>query len=383
MFGNRFENIRRGMAGMSMYAAVLLLPAVSANAQTRFLGGDISLLPSYETVGTSYRTPDGMTCDALGLFTGYAGWNAARVRLFVNPSSAPQSNKDEGVCQDLEYVTALCRRVKAAGMSLMLDLHYSDTWADPGKQFTPMLWKDAGTETLCDSVYLYTVSVLSCLKANGVVPEQIQVGNEITFGMLWPTGRVDPVKDDNWNVLAALLKSGVKACRECCPGAKVIIHTEKAGEWNVTKSYYRKLDAFGVDYDIIGLSYYPMWHKSISNLDATLDSLAAAFPCKEVMIVETAFYYSHDNDVWITNPSLHSELYEISAAGQARFTRELVGMLGHHKNVTGLYWWFAEENESGRPVIKSWINRGLFDNHTGKALPAMTEFRKFLYPNGN
>lgn len=357
--------------------AACLLLTVGANAQQLYLGGDISLLPTYEQAGTVYRDADGKAVEPLTFFKDNK-WNAMRVRLFVDPQNAPQSNKDEGVCQDLPYVIRLCQRIKQAGYSLMLDFHYSDTWADPGKQFIPGRWSNADAATLPDSVYLYTVRCLKALTAAGARPDLIQVGNEISFGMLWPAGKVDPLDDSNWDYLGYLLHSGARACREVCPEAKLIIHTEQAGRWDRTKGFYEKLRKHAVDYDIIGLSYYPMWHERIPVLSATLDSLAATFPDKPVMIVEAAFYYSHDNDRWAKGNDQYSEFYPISAEGQSAFTRELVDELRRHHNVTGLFWWFAEENACGNDVLKCWINRGLFDNHTGCVLPALNEMSRFM-----
>lgn len=356
-------------------AGCLILLGV--RAQRLYLGGDISLLPSYEQAGTVYRDAAGTAVEPLAFFKDNL-WNAMRVRLFVDPDRAPQANRDESVCQDLPYVVDLCRRIRQAGFSLMLDFHYSDTWADPGKQFTPARWTDADKSALPDSVYRYTASCLRELKAAGATPDLIQVGNEISFGMLWPSGRVDPQSDDNWDYLASLLRSGTRACREECPAARLIIHTEQAGKWANTRGYYTRLRDRGVDYDIIGLSYYPMWHERLPVLSATLDSLATLFPDKEVMIVEAAFYYSHDNDRWAKSADEHSEYYPITAEGQRRFTRELVDELRRHRNVTGLFWWFPEENASGNSLLKCWINRGLFDNHTGRALPAMSELSGFV-----
>lgn len=356
-------------------ALTTLTAGTTAQAQ-RLLGGDISLLPSYEQRGTVYRTADGTPRSMLEIAR-EARWNSARVRLFVDPEQAPTEHKAEGVCQDLDYVAALSRQIHDAGMSLMLDFHYSDTWADPGKQFTPHRWQGATADALADSVYAYTTQALTALRNRGVVPELIQVGNEITFGMLWPTGRVEPLKDEGWDVLARLLSAGARACREQCPEAKLIIHTEHAGDWDMTRGYYERLDRYGVDYDVIGLSYYPMWHKSVENLDRTLDSIACVFPQREVMIVETAFYYAHENDAWATADQ-YADLYPISAEGQAQFTRELVTMLRRHANVTGLYWWFPEENASGEQITEGWLNRGLFSNHTGRALPALEELGKYM-----
>ena len=354
---------------LSLFTA-LMLSTECMDAQTRLLGGDISLLPTYEQRGTKYIDADGKARPFLDIAKAN-NWNAARVRLFVNPDDAPAENKDEGVCQSLDYITPLCKQIKRAGMNLMLDFHYSDTWADPGKQFTPKAWLKCSPAQLRDSVYEHTAHALRHLVKNGCAPDLIQVGNEITFGMLWPTAKTDPFCDDNWDILTDLIKSGVRACREVCPKARVIIHTEHAGDWDATKNYYSRLADHGVDYDIIGLSYYPMWHKDIPNLSRTLDSLAVTFPTKDIMIVETAFYYSHDNDRWAKSADEHSDLYPISEEGQAQFTSELVSMLKRHPRVTGLYWWFPEENESGKKVIGSWINRGLFDNHTGCVLKAM------------
>ena len=348
--------------------------ALSASAQQRYLGGDLSMLPSYEDAGTLYRDSAGRVVDPL-MFLRQQGWNAVRVRLFVDPQFAKKEHQGEGVCQDLDYVIRLSKQVKKAQLALMLDFHYSDTWADPAKQFMPKRWKDAVPETLPDSVYAYTRHCLQQMIAAGCTPDMIQVGNEITNGMMWEAGRVNAAGSEGFDVLSRLLKSGVRACRELCPKAKLIIHTEKAGNWAVTKNFYEQMRRYQVDYDIIGLSYYPMWHDRLPVLHNTLDSLSVLFPDKEVMIVETAAYYSHERDIWSKGPDQYSEFYPITTEGQRQFTMELMAELRKHKQVTGVFWWFPEENESGRQVTNYWLNRGLFDNHTGRAKPAFYEFR--------
>lgn len=356
----------------------------------RLLGGDISLLPSYEEQGTTYYDYNGRPVKPLQFFK-QQGWNAIRVRLFVEPKYAPQKHKDEGVCQDFDYVLRLGRRVLQTGLQLLLDLHYSDYWADPSKQTMPHMWQDTRHDDLPDSVYQYTRRTLTALKQKGVVPKLIQVGNETTNGMLWPLGKIEwnhsgTVSDDaaareqaSWDYLCQLYEAGCRACREVCPKSKIIIHTEKTDNWDFTNTYYQQMRRHQVDYDIIGLSYYPMWQGTVENLGKNLDRLAQHFPDKEVMIVETAAYYSHENDVWAT-PDQYAEFYPITVEGQVQFTRELVTELKRHQNVTGLFWWFPEENGSGNEVTKGWLNRGLFDNHTGRALPAMREFVKFTTP---
>jgi arabinogalactan endo-1,4-beta-galactosidase len=362
---------------MKRLITFLLIAALlqTATAQ-RYLGGDISLLPSYEKAGAVYRDYKGKQISPLRFFKTQK-WNAARVRLFVNPEHAPKNYVEEGVCQDLGYVTALCKQLKEEGYAIMLDFHYSDYWADPGKQTIPHLWKNAAAADLPDTVYRYTRHALERLAEAGIEPEMIQVGNEITNGMLWPVAKIVPTKDGNWETLAALLNSGSKACREVCPKAKLIIHTEKPGSWNITRSFYNQLRRRNVDYDIIGLSYYPMWHGTIKQLGNTLDSTAYHFPDKEVMIVETAAYYSHENDKWAKSPDQYAEFYPISTKGQRQFTRELVTELKRHANVTGLFWWFPEENGYANDLLPCWINRGLFNSRTGKAQPALRELKAF------
>ncbi len=353
----------------------MLFCLTNANAQQRLLGGDISLLPSYEEAGTIYKDADGKEVKLLD-YLKEQRWNAIRVRLFVEPDKAPGEHKAEGVCQDLDYVMKFGKRIKASGYQFMLDFHYSDTWADPAKQFMPDRWKNTKREDLPDSLYEYTKNCLEVMVNAGATPDLIQVGNEITNGMIWPEAKVDPQGTENWDLLLKLLESGSKACREVCPNAKIIIHTEKAGEWDKTKAYYNNLRK--LDYDVIGLSYYPIWHKAVGVLAATIDSLAVDFPDKEVMVVETAMYYSHENDMWAKNGDEYSEFYPITVEGQRIFTHELVAELRRHPNVTGLFWWYPEENAFGNTVTDGWLNRGLFDNKTGKVLTSMAEFSRYL-----
>ena len=355
----------------------LAVTTTFAQVQERLLGGDISMYPVYRQNGTIYSDENGKSVELLPWLKSQ-GWNAIRVRLFVDPNNANEQHKGEGVCQDLAFVTEFARQIKAMDMQFMLDFHYSDTWADPGKQFIPKQWEGASDRILADSVYQHTRNALLTLISAGAEPDLIQVGNEITNGMLWPCGRVNPCSDNNWDVLTLMLKNGVRACREVCPKAKLIIHTEKAGDLNATLSYYNKLQKYGVDYDIIGLSYYPMWHKSIPNLGITLRTLEKEFTDKPVMIVETAAYYSHENDHWVKDPNQYGEFYPISKEGQLQFTLELVNELKRHKNVTGLFWWFPEENASASESTSGWLNRGLFDNHTGNALPALKAFNSYI-----
>ena len=356
---------------------VLALQSVMTVMAHSWLGGDISMMTSNARNGVVYKDSCGVTVDPYDLFR-QQGWNMMRVRLFVDPQNAPGRHHDEGVCQDLDYVIDLCRTIKSRGFEVMLDFHYSDTWADPAKQFTPKRWDGLNGKALADSIYRYTRHCLMSLKAAGVEPATIQVGNEVTFGMDWPVGRVDPMRADNWDVFTRLLQAGCKACREVCPSAGIIIHTEKAGVWEMTRNYYERLEQGGVDYDIIGLSYYPMWHGTIPNLGATLDSLAVRFPDKPVMMVEAAYYYLHDGVN--RGEEDFSHCLPGTIEGQRQFTAQLVQELNRHDNVTGLFWWYPEENRYGTPWQgHGGLNRGLFNSANGQALPALYEMARFKH----
>lgn len=154
-------------------------------AAERYVGGDISLLPKYEEAGAVYKDFESRPIGDLLPFLKTQGMNAMRVRLFVNPSDYKGADADPNACQDMDYILPLCRRIKESGMSLMLDFHYSDTWADPAKQWIPASWSGLDETGLCEKIYEYTRESLMVLDENGVTPDFIQVGNEISYGMLW------------------------------------------------------------------------------------------------------------------------------------------------------------------------------------------------------
>lgn len=335
---------------------------------TRMLGGDISLLTRYENFGAVYKDSLGVIVEPLELFK-ETGMNSARLRLFVNPDTSSDA------CQNLSYVTALAKRIKEAGFTFMLDFHYSDTWADPIQQTKPATWNDLPFETLKDTLYTYTKNCLETLIAAGATPDYIQIGNEITSGMLWDDGRVNYNSTSNWNNLALLLGSASTACREVCPNAQLIIHIERSGNRTLVQKFFQNINDFEVDYDIIGLSYYPHWHGTISSLESTLKMLNTNHPEKKIMIVE----FGYNNNWYPTDATYDfTSTYPATAKGQAKITADLITMLKSHQQVTGLYWWFPEENEATYTgILQGWTNRGLFDNNTGKALPALYELKNF------
>ena len=358
---------------------LVLTTLVSAQ---KFVGGDISLLPTYEEHGANYMDKDGKKISDLLFFLKDQGLNAMRVRLFVDPSRASDEAKGQGVRQDLDYVKALGKRIKEAGLHFMLDFHYSDTWADPGQQTIPYLFKSVNTP-VWEYIYHYTKESLQALVEAGATPDFIQTGNEISFGMLWDDCKVTPNSswnaylDTNWDHFSTALKNASRACREVCPEAKIIIHTEQcANNPTLDVAFFNRIKANEVDYDIIGVSYYPYFKGRISNLDKGLTRLESSFPDKQVMVVETGCGYHY------TVGDKDKQYYPLTYEGQRKFTEELVTMLNKHQKVKGLFWWFLEANEYGldwatNRVTDGWYNASLFDNETGRALPALYELKNF------
>ena len=352
--------------------------ATMASAQ-KFVGGDISLLPKYEQAGVVYKDKNGNTVSDVIAFFKQEGMNAMRVRLFVDPSK----DSDKAVCQDLEYIKSLGKRIKDAGLSLMLDFHYSDTWADPAKQWTPDSWKTLNDADLANKLYEYTKDCLQQLKDAGAEPDMIQTGNEISYGMLWGTQAAVGNNNTNrcftnssaanWNRFFNLLKKAGQACREECPNAKIILHSERTANTTVLLDYFDRMKNNGIDYDIIGLSYYPEHHKTLAQLESALTSLEKKQYGKDIMIVETGYSYAWS----IGGEYDYTATYPYTEEGQRQFTADLVAKLNNHASVKGLFWWWPEDN-GNKSVTNKWWNAALYNHNTGKPYAALYELKNFV-----
>ena len=308
-----------------------------------------------------------------------------RLRLFVDPSKYTGKDKDANTCQDIEYIKPLAKRIKDAGFKLMLDFHFSDTWADPAKQWTPADWASLTDEQLYQKIYDYTKDALQQLAAAGATPDFIQTGNEISYGMLW--GSHDQTSaslkkcfmgsNANWARFTTLLSKAIKACREVCPAAKIILHTERVAQPDVMTNFYNEMQKAKVDYDIIGLSYYPYFHGYLSVLETAITKAETTFADKDIMIVETGYPYA-----WAVPGSTidYSKTYSYSDDGQAAFTKDMIKMLNRHQKVTGLFWWWMEYNAKNTS-LRGWYNAPLFDSRTGKATKAMDIMKDFVGSN--
>ncbi len=336
-----------------------------------YVGADLSQWLVYKEDGAVWKC-EGTVIDNLPAFFAESGYNVARLRLFVDP------DKSSTACQDLDYVIESATAMQAAGMNICLDFHYSDTWADPAKQHKPQAWSTLDVTALKNKIYDYTRETLQTLKNHHITPSHIQIGNEITAGMLWNTGRVSVWGESHdtpqqWDNFLGLLRNAAKACREECPDARIIVHIDRGGDAETARRYYERIA--DIDYDIIGLSYYPYWHGTLGQLGNTLRTLSNTFPKKAIMIVETGFGYNEWSDDSATTAYGN---YASTPEGQKQFLTDLVTTIKQYDNVTGIFYWFPEETLiDWRSSHRIDLNRGLFDKETGEALPAFDALCNF------
>jgi beta-galactosidase len=243
----------------------------------QMIGADISYLPELEARGIQF-SDKGVKKDAIEILQLH-GFNYVRLRLFHNPSLDSGYSPGKGFC-DLANTLAMAKRVKASGMKLLLDFHYSDYWADPGKQYKPAAWKNLNFTELKKALYDYTKEVMLALKAQGTLPDMVQVGNEINHGIVWPEGNVA-----NIDGTAQLINAGTAAVKAVHPTVQLMLHVALGGQNHESIFFIDNMLARGVPFDVIGQSYYPKWHGTLSDLENNLNDLSRRYN-KDVMVVE-------------------------------------------------------------------------------------------------
>jgi dipeptidyl-peptidase-4 len=342
------------------------------SADSAFIeGADISFLQEIENHGGVFKE-NGVPRNLLDILADH-GFNFARLRVWHAPAG--------GYC-GLDSTLLMAVRIKAHGLGLLIDLHYSDTWADPGKQYKPAAWQGLDFEALKDSVFAYTKLVVSRLRDQNTAPDMIQLGNEITCGMLWDDGRVCGAFDnaDHWRNLAELLAEGVRGVRAAQgPGdsIRIMIHIDRGGDLEGSVSFFDHLIARGVDFDVIGLSYYPWWHGTLDEVRANLDRLARRYD-KEIVVVETAYPWTLAWDDDVHNiVGLASQLlpgYPATVAGQEAFLRALMDVVAGTPGGRGRGIFYWEPDYISAPGLGSpWENLALFD-FDGNLLPSVAAF---------
>jgi hypothetical protein len=243
----------------------------------KMIGADVSFLPQNEARGSIYKD-QGVEKDALDIIEDN-GINYIRLRIFVNPENEKGYSPERGFC-GLDYTLGMATRVKAAGMKLLLNFHYSDTWADPQKQFKPEAWAELDHDSLKDTLRDYTQMVIMALQEQGTPPDMVQVGNEINHGMLWPDGHIG-----NPDQLAGLLKAGVEGVVAADPEIPVMMHIALGGQNDESVFWLDNMIARGVSFDVIGISFYPRWHGTLDDLKYNLLDLVSRYN-KPINVVE-------------------------------------------------------------------------------------------------
>jgi arabinogalactan endo-1,4-beta-galactosidase len=338
----------------------------------RMIGADLSFLPRLVAAGAEYRV-DGVPKDPLDIFREH-GFTLVRLRLWHTP--------DEH-WHGLDSTIAFAHDVKAAGFDLMLDIHYSDFWADPGQQTKPAAWEGLGFPTLVDSVYAYTNAAVRKFRDEGVLPAYVQIGNEIDGGLLWDEGRVGWPGSEwdtpaQWSQLTQLLSAAAAAVRDSLAPSevpRVVVHVAEGGDNARSRWFYDDVLAGGVDFDVIGLSFYPWWHGTLDDLRANIGDLSERYG-KEIQIVETAYPWTLDgNDAtgnFVTEPGQLPSGYPATPEGQLDFLRDALAAIEGAPGGLGtgfVYWEPAFLSLPGGPP-NPYENLILFD-FDGNALPGL------------
>ncbi len=333
---------------------VLVVLAAFASAKSSAteyaIGADLSFLKQAEERGAIFKD-DGEARPGLQIFKSH-GYNWIRLRLFHTPTNLPNN---------LDYTIASAKAASELGFKFLLNFHYSDTWADPQKQFIPALWRGKSHAELVQAVHDYTRDTIKGFRDAGAMPDMVQVGNEITPGMLWPDGKLP----DNWDNFAELIKAGIKGVdsgRGTNGRPRVMIHIDKGGNRAATKWFFDKLHSYDVDYDVIGQSYYPWWHGSLLDLRENLSFMATNYQ-KDIILVEVAYCWRPTE--YRNRPAPFPETPE----GQKKFLEAVnrsVLDAPNHRGV-GIFWW---EPAVGQGRLR---NRGFFDDD-GNALPVVNVF---------
>jgi arabinogalactan endo-1,4-beta-galactosidase len=314
------------------------------------VGADVSSLRQQEQQGVVFKD-NGVPTPGLQILK-HHGYNWVRLRLFVNPETLPN---------DLAYTLASAKDAKAQGFNLLLDLHYADDWADPAHEPTPKAWKNLDHAQLVNAVFGYTRDTIRAFRDAGVMPDMVQVGNEVTGGFLWPDGRLP----DHWDRFANLISAGIQgvdAGRGDAPRPRIMIHIDQGANQENTQWFFDNLKSRGIAFDIIGQSYYPWWQGSLQDLRRNLQFMSRTYH-KDIVIAETAYdWRTGENFVSKKKP------FPETPQGQREFLQALAKVVFDtpDSRCIGLFWW----EPTGAGAI---AKRALFDDDHN-ALPAIHVF---------
>ncbi|RPJ85524.1 MAG: arabinogalactan endo-1,4-beta-galactosidase [Acidobacteria bacterium] len=339
-----------------LMAAFMFCNASSVIAADYAVGADLSNLKQAEDRGFVFKDNNAAK-PGLQIFKDH-GYNWIRLRLFHTPTMA----------QNLQYTITMAQAAKKLGYKFLLNYHYSDTWADPGHQVIPKAWEGMTHPQMVEALFNYTRETTTAFREAGVLPDMVQIGNEITNGMLWPDAKLP----ENWGNFIDFQKAGiagVEAGKANLPRPRIMVHIDKGGDKVATKAFFDKLESYHVQYDVIGQSYYPWWHGTLNDLRENLIFMANTYN-KDIIVVEAAYNWAPAE--YRDSPAPFPE----SPEGQKVFLEEVnrAVMATPNGRGIGIFYWepgVAPRSREGRAG-----GRGFFDQD-GNAHPVITVFDKF------
>ena len=364
-----------------------------------YKGMDISTIKEVEGLGGKFYD-HGEEKDVLEILKSY-GTNAVRLRLWNDPYAKDGTPYGAGT-NDLPTTIEIAKRAKAQGMDVLLCMHYSDFWADPGKQRVPKAWRGMDAPQLEQAVYDFTRDTLLAMRQAGVFPDLIQVGNELTNGMLWPQGKL--LECGNYDNLAKFVSAGIRAVRSLDPKLPIMIHLDNGGNAPMYRDWFGHYMERGEDFQMIGLSYYPFWHGTLKELQDNMNDLAVRYG-KELVIAEVSMGFTMEDygiyeelsederKGYATKPELVEKLeFPMTKEGQADFMKALFSVMEQvsENKCRGFFYWepawipvpgsgWANEAalqyiEEKGPGGNEWANQALFD-YNGQSRPAREAVR--------
>ena len=370
---------------------------------SKFIKGmDLSTLLELERCGAKYYE-DGKEKDILDIMKEH-DVDTIRIRLWNDPKSEDGEPYGAGN-NDLAETIAIGKKVTDAGFGVLLNFHYSDFWADPGKQIKPKAWKDFGVDELEQAVYDFTLENLTKIIEAGVNVTMIQVGNELSNGLLWPEGKVP-----NYDNIAKFVNAGIRACRKVNADIPIMIHLDNGGNNELYVRWFTNFIERGEEFEYIGLSYYPFWHGSLDQLEFNMNDIAKRFN-KDLIIAEVSMGFTMDSykeyeklsdserKGYATKPELVEKIdYPMTIEGQADFTKDFLNRVANvvDDHGKGFFWWepawipvpgsgwatpasLKYMNDPG-PCGNEWANQALFD-YDGNVLPALDVIKNFKNNN--
>lgn len=385
-----------GLAASAFAADAVKTRPFNAMPADFIKGADISTLLEAEQHGAKFYNQNGQQQDAIAILKAN-GVNYVRLRLWVDPQDASGKTYGGG-SNNLENTIALAKRVKAQGLKLLLDFHYSDFWTDPGKQFKPKAWEKMDYPQLKTAIHDYTRDTIARFKQEGVLPDMVQIGNEINGGMLWPEGKSWGQGGGEFDRLAGLLNAAIGGLKENLTGGeqvKIMLHLAEGTKNDTFRWWFDEIAKRGVPFDIIGLSMYTYWNGPISALKANMDDISRRYN-KDVIVVEAAYGYTLDNCDNAENSFQAKEEkdggYPGTVQGQYDYIHDFMQSVidvPDHRGKGIFYWeptWIAVPGttwatKAGMKYIHDeWKegnareNQALFDCQ-GKVLPSITVFK--------